>query len=60
MARQAAATILRVRYCPKCRTEKPVEDFYPRTKSNRLTACRECHRAAVRANKLRKKQEAAT
>jgi ssDNA-binding Zn-finger/Zn-ribbon topoisomerase 1 len=51
-----AATNEQSRICPKCRREKPIDQFYRRTLTHRVVACRQCHRAAVANRKKRLKE----
>ena len=56
-ARKMAAQITPdgCKICRRCGTEKPLEDFPPRTGGGYQSYCRECKKAIDRENRLKKK-----
>ncbi len=53
---------LKRQVCATCLQEKPIEDFYMRTRDGspqgRMKVCRECHKARVRHRTAERKAEA--
>jgi hypothetical protein len=46
--------------CPKCRTVKPLEDFYMRRGGRPSSYCRPCTRTATKASYARRRRDPAT
>ena len=48
-----------VKRCPRCGKVKPASDFYRRHRTRLSSYCRSCQRAAARAARQRRRQDAA-
>jgi hypothetical protein len=46
--------------CPKCRTVKPLDDFYMRRGGRASSYCRPCTRTATKASYARRRRDPAT